>query len=71
MKKQKKHYRQRGAALVLALTLLTGCTGGRPQEGDAQMQADFDAFTQELFLQQLEDITINTHFLLKNPENYG
>lgn len=57
------------AASILLLFSVSGCnkssgTASSPDE-------DFDAFLEELFVEEVTDNTLNLHFTLKDPEGYG
>ena len=47
--------------------LLCAC-GAREQE---DQNAEFEAYTEELFCSEVSSNTINLHYTLKNPEDYG
>ena len=42
--------------------------GAREQE---DQNAEFEAYTEELFCSEVSSNTINLHYTLKNPEDYG
>lgn len=49
---------------LLPFCLFSGCTPSHNAAG-------FDSYLKELFCQEVSSNTINLHFSLKNPENYG
>lgn len=61
------------AAIILSMALLVTASGcdkmtGNSAKTDSQ---DFDAFMEALFLEEVTDNTLNLHYTLKNPEEYG
>lgn len=59
-------------AVLLAVGLLLPHAGlGKNIHSADSQNADFDAFTQELFRTQLCTNTLNLHYTLAHPENYG
>lgn len=68
MKKYKKLY----LLLTLCVLLLTlvGCNEDTGASA-VQTQADFDALTNEVFLDSVQDNSITLNYTLANPENYG
>ena len=62
------HIKQgRALALLLSFSLLTGC---KSDLGTAKADA-FDTFLNDYFCTEVTSNTINLHFTLSNPENYG
>lgn len=64
-----------GLSLMLAVFLLTGCAAGtengsilKPTEKSTE---DFDRFLDSYFRKEVCSNTINLHFTLSSPENYG
>lgn len=57
--------------LWLSVVMLAGCAGGQSQNTDAQIQEQFDRFTQDMFMDIVASSTLNTHFMLTDPEAYG
>lgn len=58
--------RMRGLALLLALSLFTGCTSDT-----GSSTVTFDGFLDNFFRQEVCSNTINLHFTLSDPESYG
>lgn len=54
---------------VLVLMVFTGCQSVSDTSKTAQ--EDFDAFTEEMFRSELSQNTLNLHYTLAYPENYG
>lgn len=66
--------------LLLSVLLLAGCLPPSSMQetsyntenlSDTQISSAFDSFTDKLFLSQAASNTINLHFTLSHPENYG
>lgn len=60
------------------MVVLSGCADGKiVQETEASENvkgsdaAEFDAYTEELFRKEIVENTINLHYILAYPENYG
>jgi len=68
MKTNKIHKRLLCIMLVCCL-LLSGCTG--PGQDQNETGQDFDAYTDSLFLEDISQNTIDLHYTLAYPENYG
>ncbi len=76
-----KAWKRLAAGLLAVMLLFTGCTfSGRKeqQEKDPETlateenaQAAFDAFLEELFVEELEDNILNLHYTVANPKKYG
>lgn len=73
MKYLMKHLR--ALSLLLALSLFTGCASDTGSTGflksTEKSVATFDGFLENYFEQEVCSNTINLHFTLSNPENYG
>lgn len=78
--RQKRKLLQSLTALFIAAALLfTGC--GLPEKAEEKnpealateenVQASFDKFLDELFVEELEENVINLHYTVANPEKYG
>lgn len=66
--KNQKKYISCFAALFMTLSVgLSGC--GAKQNGDENMR--FEAYTRELFCQEVSANTVSLHYTLKEPEEYG
>ena len=68
-------YGRRLLAFVLAVMLtaaLAGCAkeGEKPGTG-GKKQAEFDAFLEEQFRENVQSDSISLHYTLAHPENYG
>ncbi len=50
--------------LIIAISSLTGCT-------NSEEQISFSEFTQELFVRDITTNTINLHYTIENPKEYG
>lgn len=60
--------------LTLSFSLLTGCTSPFTESaspGKDGNTASFDSFLDEFFRSEVSSNTINLHFTLAHPENYG
>lgn len=57
------------AMSVLLLFSVSGCNNSSGVA--ASPDADFDAFLEELFLEEVTSDTLSLHFTLKDPEGYG
>lgn len=58
--------------LLLSISLLLGgCSKRQPQTEQEKTQSAFDEFTNTVFLDTVTSNTINLHFTLAYPENYG
>lgn len=74
-------YKRFCAAALTGMLLLNGCTGSSQTDTadaagnsgvDAQeMSEQFDAYMDEIFLSELPLNTVNLHYTLAYPENYG
>lgn len=74
-------YKRFCAAALAGMLLLNGCTGSsRTDTADAagdsgvdvqEMSEQFDAYMNEIFLDELPLNTVNLHYTLAYPENYG
>lgn len=66
-------------SLFLSLSLFTGCTSplssavshSPEKEGNTLSSSSFDSFLDDFFRTEVTANTINLHFTLSNPENYG
>ena len=67
--KSQKKYISFLAVTAAAASLLTLSACGAKSTGD--QNADFEAYTDELFCSEVASDTINLHYTLKNPEDYG
>ncbi|WP_301594185.1 DUF885 domain-containing protein [Mediterraneibacter glycyrrhizinilyticus] len=56
------------AAGILGGAVLLCACGAREQK---DQNAEFEAYTEELFCSEVSSNTINLHYTLKNPEDYG
>ena len=56
------------AAGILGGSVLLCACGAREQK---DQNAEFEAYTEELFCSEVSSNTINLHYTLKNPEDYG
>ena len=65
---QKKYMNLLMAAGILGGAVLLCACGAREQE---DQNAEFEAYTEELFCSEVSSNTINLHYTLKNPEDYG
>lgn len=66
MKKYKKLYLL--LSLIVFLLAMTGCDKGKSA---AQTQEEFDALTNEVFLDNVQSDSITLNYTLANPEKYG
>lgn len=74
-------YKRFCAAALAGMLLLNGCTGSSQTDtadaaGDSgvdaqEMSEQFDAYMDEIFLSELPLNTVNLHYTLAYPENYG
>lgn len=74
-------YKRFCAAALAGMLLLNGCTGSSQTNtadaaGDSgvdaqEMSEQFDAYMDEIFLSELPLNTVNLHYTLAYPENYG
>lgn len=74
-------YKRFCAAALAGMLLLNGCTGSSQTDtadvaGDSgvdaqEMSEQFDAYMNEIFLDELPLNTVNLHYTLAYPENYG
>lgn len=63
---------KRITALALSALLLFSVSGCNKSSGpSATPDADFDAFLEDLFIEEMTDNTLSLHFTLKDPEGYG
>lgn len=59
-------------AIAMSVLLLFSVSGCNNSSGvAASPDADFDAFLEELFLEEVTSDTLSLHFTLKDPEGYG
>ena len=65
---QKKYMNLLVAAGILGGAVLLCACGAREQK---DQNAEFEAYTEELFCSEVSSNTINLHYTLKNPEDYG
>lgn len=65
---QKKYINLLMAVGILGGAVLLCACGAREQE---DQNAEFEAYTEELFCSEVSSNTINLHYTLKNPEDYG
>mgnify|MGYP002771424614 CR=1 FL=1 len=65
----KKMYRRVLSLFLAGSLLLGGC--GLPGHDSASVSARFDAYTDQLFREEIVLNTINLHYTLAHPENYG
>ena len=56
-----------GALSVTGMLMLSACGA----ENGEEQNADFEAYTNELFCMEAASNTINLHYTLRNPEDYG
>lgn len=66
-KNRKKYINLLMAVSVTGIVLLSACTPEISQD----QNADFNAYTHELFCSEVSSDTINLHYTLRNPEDYG
>ena len=64
----KKYMNLLMAAGILGGSVLLCACGAREQK---DQNAEFEAYTEELFCSEVSSNTINLHYTLKNPEDYG
>ncbi len=58
--------------ILLSISLLLGgCSKNKPQTEQEKAQSAFDEFTNTVFLDTVTSNTINLHFTLAYPENFG
>ncbi len=58
--------------LFLSLCLLVGCGKAQaPALGKQETQKAFSAFTEQIFRSEISASTLNMHYSLAHPENYG
>ena len=59
-------------SLMICMVVMT-CTNGVQVNAETQKQAqeDFDTYLEELFLSEVALNTVNLHYTLAYPENYG
>ena len=63
---------KRITAIGLSAVLMFSVSGcAKTQTVSATPNAEFDAFLEELFLEEVTDNTLNQHFTLKDPVGYG
>lgn len=63
---------KRITAIGLSAVLMFSVSGcAKTQTVSATPNAEFDAFLEELFLEEVTDNTLNLHFTLKDPVSYG
>ena len=65
---QKKYMNLLMAAGILGGAVLLCACGAREQK---DQNAEFEAYTEELFCSEVSSNTINLHYTLKDPEDYG
>ena len=56
-----------GALSITGMLMLSACGA----ENGEEQNADFEAYTNELFCMEAASNTINLHYTLRNPEDYG
>lgn len=54
---------------IIAIFVLTSCTQGTISK--EQVQEGFDHFTNSFFIEEIKESTLNLHYTLAYPENYG
>lgn len=65
----KKHFFKRSAVLLsIILSIETGCAGN---SGNRQTQQAFTDYTDQVFRSEIAASTLNMHYTLAHPENYG
>ncbi|MEY8391125.1 DUF885 domain-containing protein [Lachnospiraceae bacterium] len=65
----KKHFLKRSAVLLsIILCIETGCAGNT---GNGQTQQAFTEYTDQIFRTEVAANTLNMHYTLAHPENYG
>ena len=66
-------YQKKYINLLMAVGILGGavllCACGAREQKD--QNAEFEAYTEELFCSEVSSNTINLHYTVKNPEDYG
>lgn len=68
----KLHKRVWNIALMVLLTLaLTGCQNAATEEKESDTNTVFEEFTNELFISDISANTLNLHYTLSNPGEYG
>lgn len=66
-----------GLSFVLCIAALTGCqkqeelNGTESNSSSESINADFEAFTNDLFLEEITANTINLHYSVENPSSLG
>ena len=55
------------AAGLTGMLLLSACGARKPEDQNQK----FEEYTKELFCSEVASNTINLHYTLKNPEDYG
>lgn len=58
-----------GAVFLVICMLVTGCSGG--VQANAAAQDEFDTYLDEMFLEEVALNTINLHYTLAYPKEYG
>lgn len=62
---------KRLTALFLASSFIFSMSACKPRKNAEQIQADFDAFTDEIFASDMTENILNLHWSVAFPENYG
>ncbi|MCI8556200.1 MAG: DUF885 domain-containing protein [Lachnospiraceae bacterium] len=62
---------KRLTALFLAASFIFSMSACKPRKNAEQIQADFDAFTDEIFASDMTENILNLHWSVAFPENYG
>ena len=62
---------KRLTALFLAASFIFSMSACKPGKNAEQIQADFDAFTDEIFASDMTENILNLHWSVAFPENYG
>ena len=62
---------KRLTALFLAASFIFSMSACKPRKNVEQIQADFDAFTDEIFASDMTENILNLHWSVAFPENYG
>lgn len=70
---KKKFIRWLSLFLALFLAFETGCTNipAKPGENRKQTQQEFSDYTNQIFCSEVTASTLNMHYSLAHPENYG